>query len=332
MRTVQYRRWSPPQSSVRIEFTPEILHEIRAESRNGQDRGYLFGLHVGDDIRVLAAIRAPRRDDPRLQHWEPVGVYVSRARGEVFLTDADLEQVDRVMAGVALVVVGGRAGFFTRELDGKIQAVRSHEEFSVAEAAAQAEIRTPEPRLARLWRHPALAPVQQWKWAAGVAALLIVPVAAFAYLTPYLPKPPLELSLKETQGQLLIAWDPRSVSTSGRLEIDDRGARRILLFPPGVGSATYGLQSGDVEVRISTDTRSGVARWTSAKFITPLDRAIMAPTSTPRGIALDIDALRKEAKTLRRSIVRSREKVKELSLVADKMLLRQRAPLIYNGK
>ena len=61
-----------------------------------------------------------------------MGVFFSRIRGEVFLTETDLAFFNEHQSEVALVVAGDRAGFFVREADGSIQTVRSHEEFSIA--------------------------------------------------------------------------------------------------------------------------------------------------------------------------------------------------------
>jgi len=111
MQTVHYRRWAPQKSPVRIEFPPELLLDIRSETIQDHDRGYLFGVRQGNDVRALAARRAPQPDDPGLSGMEPLGMYISRIRGEVFLTDSDLEQLDRLDAKVALVVAGNRPVF-----------------------------------------------------------------------------------------------------------------------------------------------------------------------------------------------------------------------------
>ena len=73
MVTVHYRRWCPPQSPLRIEFPPELLHDVRLEERAAaravsrlrwiprfnrvvnQSSGLLFGVRHEDEVRVLAA-------------------------------------------------------------------------------------------------------------------------------------------------------------------------------------------------------------------------------------------------------------------------------------
>ncbi len=105
MVTVQYRRWCPPQSPLRIEFPPELLHDVRLEVAAQPERrlplrwiprlnrvvtqssGLLFGVRNEDEVRVLAA----RASDG----LSPVGTFVCRERGEVFLTDNDLASFEQ---------------------------------------------------------------------------------------------------------------------------------------------------------------------------------------------------------------------------------------------
>src|SRR5512143_2547024 len=146
MLTVHYRRWCPPQSPLRIEFPPQLLHDIRKESAQPpraaplrwlprfkrvvtQSSGLLFGVQQEDEVRVLAA----RASDG----MAPIGIFVCRERGEVFLTDDDLANFEKHQGVLALVMAGGQAGFFVRQSDGSVQAIRSHEEFNVADAASR---------------------------------------------------------------------------------------------------------------------------------------------------------------------------------------------------
>jgi hypothetical protein len=311
MRTILYRRWAPAKSAVKIEFPPDIIHDIRAQSIGQHDRGYLFGRREGHEVRISTAIRTPQSGDPRTLGTEPVGVYIVRARGEVFLTDADLAQVDRVPGGISLVIAGGRAGFFAREADGTMQAIRSHEEFLVATAATQAE-----PLVAR----PIVPPPNLWKWALGVTGLLSGPVAALAFLQPMLPPKPIELALRETNGQLVIQWDPHATAAPGSfLEISEAEGRTVLPVAPGSGSATYSARSGDVEILLSTEARSGRVHWTSARFAPALTIATTEFRS-PDQIQEDLQQLESQAAYLRQAIARRRAKVVQLSAEADKLL------------
>ena len=277
MVTVHYRRWCPPQSPLRIEFPPELLHEVRQEGAQperglplrwiprfnrvvNQSSGLLFGVRREDEVRVLAA-----RADEHPDGLTPVGTFVCRERGEVFLTDEDLACFEKHQGVLALVVAGGRAGFFVREPDGSVQAIRSHEEFKVADAAtgpvsegiaAADEFAAPAPRG---W--------QSWKRVAACAGLLAVPAGAFAYLLPRLPSLPIALAVREEAGQLVIGWNARALEENSRLEIEDGSERTILMLPADTSSATYGLQGRDVEVRLSTDSPVGGAHWEAARFV-----------------------------------------------------------------
>jgi hypothetical protein len=320
MVTVQYRRWCPPQSSLRIEFPPELLHDVRLAGGAQPERrlplrwiprlnrvvnqssGLLFGVRHDDEVRVLTA-RAS-------EGLSPVGTFVCRARGEVFLTDDDLANFESHQGVLALVVAGGRAGFFVREPDGSVQAIRSHEEFKVADAASRPAVETnaaagelPTPD-SREWWQGRLA----WKRVAACAAFLAVPACGFAYLRPRLPHMPIALSIREEAGQLVIGWNAGAMAEGGRLEIQDGSERTILMLPAKASSATYGPQGDDVAVRLSTDSRMGRAHWEAARFVAKAPRR-----PTPSSTLQDrIRTLTIEAEELRRSLAAGQARTKEL--------------------
>ena len=65
-----------------------------------------YGSRKGADVRVEALDRPANR-----QH-EKIGVFFSRIRGEIFLTEVDLEYMMAQQSELALVVAGAQAGFF----------------------------------------------------------------------------------------------------------------------------------------------------------------------------------------------------------------------------
>lgn len=266
MRTILYRRWAPAQSSVKIEFTPEVLREVRAGCRRPPDRGYLFGKRRGNEVQVVAAIREPKADDPRVAQLEPVGTYASRVRGEVFLTDDDLEQSSRVPDGVVLVVAGRRAGFFTREPDGSMQGVRSHEEFAVADAASEFALHSPVPKLSleKRWRL-AKPPMGAWKSVLAACALVAVPALGYAYLQPRVNLPPIEVSARESNGQLVIAWDPNALPHGGHLTIAEGDLHTSIPLAAHGSGITYLPESSDVQVRLTAGDRAGAVHWRSSR-------------------------------------------------------------------
>ena len=264
MVTVHYRRWCPPRSPLQIEFPPELLRDVRREGFQpasrlplrwiprmnravNQSSGLLFGVRHEDEVRVMAA----RESDG----MSPLGIFVCRERGEVFLTDDDLADFEKQNGVLALVIAGGRAGFFVREAghvsegvhladdprlelrlqcvfvreaDGSVQAIRSHEEFKVSdvssqpvsdEAGMETLLPVPEPRS---WR--------AWKRIAACSVVLAIPAGAFAYLRPLLPSLPLALAVREEAGQLRIGWNAGALAEGSRLEIQDGSERTILML------------------------------------------------------------------------------------------------------
>jgi len=327
MVTVHYRRWCPPQSPLRIEFLPELLRDVRWEGFQpaprlplrwlprmnravNQSSGLLFGVRNEDDVRVLTA----RASDG----LSPLGTFVCRERGEVFLTDDDLADFEKQNGILALVIAGGRAGFFVREADGSVQAIRSHEEFKVSDASSQpvsdeadmeALLPVPEPRS---WR--------AWKLIGACLVGLAIPAGAFAYLRPLLPSLPLALAIREEAGQLVIGWNAGALAEGSRLEIQDGSERTILMLPADAASATYGPQGDDVEVRLSTDTRIGGAHWEAARFVAKAPRRKAASSA----LQDQIGALRKEAQQLRLSLAAGQVRTKALAAKMEAMTTPER--------
>lgn len=257
MRTIEYQRWSPPASNLRVEFPAELLLELGWAEMSGT----LYGSRKGTDIRIAAL------NTPGGEHQEKVGVFFSRIRGEVFLTEADLAAFKEQPGNdLALVVVGERAGFFGRERDGSIQTVRSHEEFPigpqpVVPPAAHPKVEPSQKRTPRVHRTPL--------WLPGLAALVALPIAALAvavlpekHAVPQ-PEPP-SLTLNENGGQLRISWKP---GRNAVLVIDDGASKRSLLVYPNQSSVTYIPRSSEVEVSLMTADDSNQLRRESALYI-----------------------------------------------------------------
>ena len=219
--------WSPPESPFRIEYSSALLREVRISSGGADAFGTLYGVRHGKTIRLISTHGRAG--------LEPVGVFASRVRGEIFLTEADLERFEKAEASVAMVVSGDVGGFFVRDPDGSIETVRSYQEFSVHGPIAVV---------------PAVAKKRRWPWAACLP-LLILP---FLY-RPHHPQ--LALAVRETDGQLRISWN---VPTTETLTILDGGERTYVQINPGESTATYARRSGDVTIGIGA---------TQARFVGP---------------------------------------------------------------
>jgi hypothetical protein len=258
MKTIYYRRWEPARSSVKVEFRPEVLQEMRSANRREDARGFLFGKREGDVVRVVSAGVEPREE------LDTLGVYIARIRGEVFLTDDDLEHVENVKDGIALVMAGRRAGFFTREADGSIQAVRSHEEFVVMEPPPEASASAPP---IRNQRHPWIPPVKMWKRLVIAAAVFAGTAAAMSSFYGRMMLPKLDVTLRAANGQLILGWD-RAAVASGAAYLEIREGDVSSRTPLAVDSsgATYFPKTDHVDVWLSSGDRTGMAQWTAPYY------------------------------------------------------------------
>ena len=163
-----YQVWSTPQSPLRIEYSAELLRQVRLRRSSGDRHGLLYGRRQDSLVRLLAARRAAHPRDVRLSGLEQVGVFAVRSRGDVFLTEQDLEFAERNKAEITLVLAGRQGGFFVPEKDGSIQAIRSHQEFAVPDF---------NPAGKSLLNH-------SWLNAAAMAACLVLSVAAALFAEP----------------------------------------------------------------------------------------------------------------------------------------------------
>lgn len=244
MLVIEYRRWAPLESPLSVEFTAELLLGLgQAESC-----GLLHGWRRGTTVRLTRL--APQDDEEQ----EKAGVFVSRIRGEVFLTEADLQFMNQEGVDVALVVAGGRAGFFVREANGAIQTVRSHEEFSIQQPAAP-PVSPPVPLSVRpgwiKWRE------RIPNGAVAMAALPLVALGALAVL-PRRVTPSRSIEVREVEHQLRISWQP---ARNAVLTIDDSGARMAIPVAADQSSATYAMTGPEVEVSlISVDEKNQLRR------------------------------------------------------------------------
>ncbi len=105
------------------------MEEVRRLGRNRNTTGRLFGMPIDGGFRIVAAHHHSANSEPEPAGLEALGIFASRVRGEVFLTESDLERLCHLP--IALVVAGGRAGFFVREPDGSMLTILSYQEFPV---------------------------------------------------------------------------------------------------------------------------------------------------------------------------------------------------------
>jgi len=217
------RAWAPPESPLRIEYSLGLLREVRMAGGLIDAFGVLYGVRHGQTIRLVATRGRAGLDQ--------VGVFASRVRGHVFLTEEDLQRFEKAEASVALVISAETGGFFVRDAAGFIETVRSYQEFSLTASA---------PTVPRTMR---IAKKSRWHWA---ASLLLLPLL---YLIPHKPPPALALRLNEDAGQVRISWN---VPVEAELIIID-GARRISIpIARDQSSVTYARRTGDLKVGLGS--------------------------------------------------------------------------------
>jgi hypothetical protein len=231
--------------------------------------GVLYGVRHGETIRLVATRGRAGLD--------PLGIFASRVRGHVFLTEEDLERFEKADACVALVTSGDSGGFFVRNAAGSIETVRSYEEFSLTAPA----IPVPAPR--------PFVKKRSWHWAASA---LLLPLL---YFVPHRPPPALALHLEEGAGQLHISWN---VPTNAKLTIIDGAHRTSVDITREQSSLTYARRTGDVTVGIG-----------------PMQSRFVGPALPPNEIERArqrIDALKSEVASLRAARVAGDAKLASL--------------------
>ena len=170
--------WAVAESRLSIEYSLVVIEEIRHAVTEGFQRlsrgglevgGVLYGTQEGSAVRIQAMreivcehARGPSfllsendraalteqlaraQEDPRLEGMVALGWFLSHTRGEIALTESDLETFNAFFPApwqITLVIRPGRtgfmrAGFFVRESDGAVKSERSYLDFSFPDRPA----------------------------------------------------------------------------------------------------------------------------------------------------------------------------------------------------
>jgi hypothetical protein len=272
------------------------MEVLREAARH--ERGLLYGMRDGETIRLIAARRDQSLRDDRLAQLDLLGIYALRARGEIFLTESDLEHLERTGGSLALLISGIHAGFFVYEPDGVIQTIKSYQEFSLFDRPPE-----PAPRPTKRMKRSKL-----WISLACLTALAI-PVIANALQ----PAKPLNLSVREDAHQLRIFW-AATTFPSARLEIADGASRTWIDVGAGVSSATYVRLTGDVSVYLIDGTRSESAHFIGPDPLPPPARPLPGPTA--EDIAY-VKHLQTDAEVLLLNLARGQQRVTKLQAAVN---------------
>jgi hypothetical protein len=221
------RVWSSPRSAVRIEYPPDLLRKL-ALANSGHDseedrHGVLYGTRSAGIARVVSTCATA--------DLEPIGVFAARARGEVFLTEEDLERLEALQnqakqnsAAIALVIAGNTGGFFVREPDGSMQTIQSFQEFPIRLSAP--------------------------KTAGSMKAWASLAIAAAALVMTALAWPSRPFTIQEHDGQMQIVLRG-GLKPGARLEIVDGSARRSIPITPSLTSVVYTPTTHDVHISVA---------------------------------------------------------------------------------
>jgi hypothetical protein len=236
MNVPHYRVWEPPEASVRVEYSDEVLRETARH-----ERGVLYGTREGATLRVIAARREQPVRDSRISRLELLGTFAYRERGEIFLTEPDIQHLELTGGSIALLVAGTNAGFFVYEPDGAIQTIQSYREFSLLDRPPDAPVKAlPDRR--KLW----------------ISFACLIPLA---FSVAHIPRArPIALNVHEDAHQLRITWNPGAFPTA-RLEIADGPERIWIPVSRNLASATYVPHSSDVRIRLIAGSRSADAHF-----------------------------------------------------------------------
>ena len=282
---IQYRTWAPPQCSIQVEYSDDLIRDVRLTSLLGNASGILYGSRHGNSIRLVAARRTLGNrgfeGDPRLAGLDPIGIFFARPRGQVFLTESNLGEFEESDGAVALVVAGSTAGFFVYEADGSIDTIKSQGEFIVPEIAPIARIEPPKfvlesPRTGG------------WVWMVPLAVLVI----AMLLMTQsyWQRRPPIALAAQDESGQLRIRWNPEATSDPAgvTLEIADGNTHLSIPVSTEFASATYVRRTADVQIHLTAGGRTETVRFFGAE----------TPPSQTDLVRLEVNQLESQADAL----------------------------------
>jgi proteasome lid subunit RPN8/RPN11 len=183
-------------------------------------KGEVLQLSYNDRMNLAVQLEMARQN-PDLKDLRPVGWFVSHSRGDVSLSDSDLEIYNGFFPEAwqaALVICpkgSGRAqaGFFMREADDKVQSEASYQSFELAPlnpaapatkvAVAPPEVAAPQPAPAAKPKEPEVAKPRPTQPQESPAPSFQAPAfQAPAYEPPAVQAPPLQAPSFQVDEQL----------------------------------------------------------------------------------------------------------------------------------
>jgi proteasome lid subunit RPN8/RPN11 len=297
-------RWSDSSIPIRIEYSKAAIDQIREKAAAGLAvlpqpagvGGLLLGEYAEESITLLDSIEilCSHSLGPEFiltnaeieRSWKlfgragsltVVGWYCSKPRGELSLSEPDQKLYKQLLPRswqIAMVLRTGaresvRAAIFFRNAAGEV--VKSSER-DLIEERVEPEVQSdgraepvPSRSLFASFDPPQRRKILPWV-IAGV--LLVAGGAGFATRDAWMPRPPLKLTAQETDGRLIIAWNPAALRgiehASVFINDGDPGQTLEINLDPlqlKAGSLPWYRKSGHVKARLVAGSERAVAEF-----------------------------------------------------------------------
>ncbi len=320
MSETDFKTWTVPDSPLAVEYSPQVLDKIRlAAAFSGVEiGGVLFGDRGENLVRILTwrpmecQLSEPNKfalskqlidakSDPELSVLHPVGWFVSQARGEIHLTEANLEIYAHFFPWswqITLIVqpmraAGANMGILARASDGSIK---------IGLLQLPAVAKKSNPAYNRIWL-----------WAALLILAAITP-AAFLWKPQAAPPASISFHIVDNGDTLQFAWDKNAgrvrEATRGALDIRDGNSTvQVALDVPRLraGAFPYARKSGDLQVLLTLFPAKGPPVQESARLL-----AASAGSEETAGLRRERDSLAAQVSSLQQSLRKETNRNQEL--------------------
>lgn len=152
---------------------------------------------------------------------------------------------------------------------------------------------------------------RQWRPSIALAGSALFAIAGAVFIPQSFDsrRPPLELAVRQDQGQIVVRWRHDAAQYGAALQIAD-GSQRIAVFiHPEINSLTYRPQTADIEIRM--------ARW--GDWTPEIARCITKTQLLPGSLEAQFSISRREAEWLHSQLEGNLQHLAELQGAADRL-------------
>ena len=313
----QLRRDAGDPALEGMECVGWFLSHTRSEILLAEPEQEVYSDYFGAPWQVTLVVRPVRAGNMR------AGFFVREADGSVKGDRSYLEFnfPDRFAGLLDRLPRSGAAGRTPPVITGHPQ-----NEVATVTAPAPASQQipaVPEPEPLPFAPHLLVPPARRrvkWPWLAvwGVAILVLAFLTFRYYSTPSGPDP-IFLSVTEREGQLLIEWNPASKPVTsavrGSLAIVDGKQTRTVplsLVDLARGNFSYQRDTGDIEVRMTVESKSGEKVEEASRFLG--SAPVKADADEIKTLQQQRDDLEAEAARLKQENAAQAERIRQLEV------------------